>query len=440
MWLLLNRTNWSSEGTKMKVLVFVHDLGIGGSQLNAIELASELRLKGHDVIIFGRPGPLVEKVRHLDLEFLPAPAYGRRPSGAVVRELVALARSRHLDVLHGYEWPPTLECYLAARQLPDTVAVSTVMSMRVAPFIPKHLPLSVGTELIAHAERDLGRTDVSLMEPPVDTMENQPGLNLGQHHFRSNWGLSDDTYTVAMVSRLAHQLKLEGILSAMESVAQLSSTLKVSLVIAGDGPARQEVQQRAADLNRHTGRKTIVLTGELADPRPLYDVADICLGMGGSALRAMAFSKPLVVQGEGGFWELLTPSTLSTFLWQGWYGAGNDPTAGTGKLSGLLRELLPAERLRQDLGAFGQRVVRERFSLHKAGDRQLAIYTDALAIQHGPRSRIVHDVVAAGRFVNFESRRVGARLAGRETSDDFNSRPLTAPGNLQASTSGASGD
>ena len=39
------------------------------------------------------------------------------------------------------------------------------------------------------------------------------------------------------------------------------------------------------------------LAGEMLDPRPAYAAADVVLGMGGSALRGMAFGKPLVVQG-----------------------------------------------------------------------------------------------------------------------------------------------
>jgi L-malate glycosyltransferase len=422
----------------MRALVFVHDLGIGGSQLNAIELAGELQSKGHEMLVFGRPGPLLETVHRLDLEFVPAPEPGRRPSRNIVRELAALARRRCLDILHGYEWPPALECYLAARQVPQTVAVSTVMSMRVAPFIPKHLPLAVGTELIAQTERDAGRSHVSLMEPPVDTRANQPGLDLDQAEFKRTWGLRNDAYTVAVVSRLAHQLKLEGILTAMEAVATLSDTLPVILVIAGDGPAGEEVRQRAAEINRRTGRKTVVLTGELDDPRPLYDVADVCLGMGGSALRAMAFGKPLVVQGEGGYWRLLEASSLPTFMRQGWYGKADDPIAGKEVLCRLLGEILPAQRLRQRLGRLGQHTVRERFSLEKAGERQLEIYREAVTLRHRPASSIVNEVMATARYASYESSRLKARFLGREASDDFNSRPLTEPLNLR--TTGATGD
>ena len=54
------------------------------------------------------------------------------------------------------------------------------------------------------------------------------------------------------------------------------------------------------------GRQVVLLTGEIADPRSAYAAADVVVGQGGSALRGMAFGKPLIVVGEEGFSELLT--------------------------------------------------------------------------------------------------------------------------------------
>ena len=65
------------------------------------------------------------------------------------------------------------------------------------------------------------------------------------------------------------------------------------------------------------GRDVVLVTGALLDPRPAYAAADIVIGMGSSALKGMAFGKPLVVQGEQGFWKLLEPATLPIFLAQG---------------------------------------------------------------------------------------------------------------------------
>ena len=55
----------------MKILVFAHRLDLGGSQVNAIELAATLRDRyGHDVVLFATPGPSVKLADEQRLRFL----------------------------------------------------------------------------------------------------------------------------------------------------------------------------------------------------------------------------------------------------------------------------------------------------------------------------------------------------------------------------------
>ena len=100
--------------------------------------------------------------------------------------------------------------------------------------------------------------------------------------------------------------------------------------------------------------------------------------MGGSALRAMAFARPLIVQGEQGFWETLTPATAERFLWTGWYGAGDGREHGPARLEALLGGLLEDRGRRLSLGAYSRELVEERFSLQSAALRQLELYQRAL--------------------------------------------------------------
>ena len=71
----------------MRILVYPHDLEMGGSQLNAIELAAAVRDLDHDVIVYGRPGPLTRRVHELGLEFVEAPDPWIRPNPRTVRHL-----------------------------------------------------------------------------------------------------------------------------------------------------------------------------------------------------------------------------------------------------------------------------------------------------------------------------------------------------------------
>ncbi|WP_110182146.1 glycosyltransferase family 4 protein [Nocardioides solisilvae] len=406
----------------MRVLVYPHAMEMGGSQLNAVELAGAVRDLGHEVVVYAPDGPLVDVVARMGLEVVPRHPSPITPGPGTAQDLRRLSRTRGIDVLHGYEWPPIMECWAAAGPARGGPAVvGTVMSMAVADFLPRSLPLFVGTERLRRLTAATRPGEVLLMEPPVDVRANAPG-GPGRE-FRAAHAEPDEQLVV-VVTRLARELKLEGILTAVHAVALLARERRVRLVVVGDGPARAEVEGAAAAAAALVGRPVVELTGSVPDPRGAYDAADVCLGMGGSALRAMAFAKPLVVQGEGGFFRTLTPDSLPQFLEGGWYGRADLGRADAVlALAGQLRELLDDPAGAARLGAFGRRVVERRFSLERAAEQLVTTYA---AARRAPAegSPWVRDSVRSGAgLVGYKVVRRARRLGGRVSRDDFNARP-----------------
>ncbi|WP_182883098.1 glycosyltransferase family 4 protein [Microbispora sp. H10949] len=400
----------------MRILVYPHTMEVGGSQLNAIELAAAVRDLGHEVMLVSDPGPLVERVRAAGLEHVELDPARRRPDPPTIRMIRRLVAERGIDVVHGYEWPPGLEAYFATFGRSPAAAVCTVMSAGVAPFLPPELPLVVGTEELRKLEAGRRRY-VRLIEPPVDVVANAPGVPSGE--FTARFGLGDDRLNVVVVCRLVPELKLEGLLTAVDVVGRLAAELPVRLVVVGDGAARDQVERRAAEANARAGERVVVLTGELFDPRPAYACGAVAIGMGGSALRALAFGCPLVVQGEAGFFETLTPRTVDRFLTGGWYGLGNGAAEGPRRLEEALRPLLTDAGLRTELGAFGRSLVVERFSLQSAARVQEGVYRDALT-GTGPRGSLRSALGSSAAVVGYKVRRKYARARGRAPADDFN--------------------
>lgn len=418
----------------MRVLIYPHQLTVGGSQLNAIELAGQLQRDGHDVVVFGQDGPLSTRLSELGLEYIASPAPHVRPDLRITRALRREVTRRRIDVVHGWEWPPILEAMAAAHGT-GAVAVGSVMSMSVAPFIPRWAPLTVGTRQIAALEQQLGRSRVSVLEPPIDLEANRSGPDNGGRAFRQRFGVEEDELLLVSVSRLARTLKLEGLVTAAEVVGDLASTYPVRLVIVGDGEARDEVEAAAARANARAGRTIVSLAGNMSDPRPAYAAADISLGMGGSALRCLAFGNPLVVQGELGFWEVLSPATVDEFRWGGWYGVGERSSDGAIRLRSVIEPLVTQPDLRSQLGAFGREVA-EEFSLGASAARLAAWYSDALAsLQDGRGVTFSEFLRSAGGVTRFVAAEQAARLARtRRASEDFNSvaamrgKPNALPG------------
>lgn len=396
----------------MRLLVAPHDLQIGGSQINAIDLAAGVAQAGHEVAVYGLPGPLVDHVAARGLEYIPARTLQYRPAPSRIAHLAALARRRSLDLIHAYEWPPCLDAYYGAHLLGGVPVLCTVLSMSVSPLVPRSVPLVMGTEQLGDEARAGGhRAPVWVLEPPIDGAGDHPGIDGAEA--RRALGAGETTMLVVTVSRLAIDLKLDALVEAIDAVDLLAGRLPVRLAIVGGGPAEAALHERAGAVNRRWGREVVTFTGAMADPREAYAAADVVVGMGSSALRAMAIGRPVVVQGEEGFSKPVRPSTMDYFLRAGFWGRA-EPGWTVADLAGQLEELLADPELRRELGAFGRRTVEERFALDRAVGHQLRIYDEVLAARQ-PR-RLGEAATAAARALkveidNHDPRRRQARAA-----------------------------
>lgn len=375
----------------MRILVYPHDLGIGGSQINAIDLAAGVAEAGHDVVVYAIPGPLVDYIKQRGLRFIPARRLRYRPAPSRIVQLASIAARERIDVIHAYEWSTCLDAYYGAGLVMGVPLVCTVLGMIVMPYVPSLVPLIMGTAELGDAARRVQRGGVWVLEPPIDTVNDHPGIDGSS--FRRAHQVSDNDLLVVTVSRLALDLKIDALVRAIDAVDMIRGRHPVRLVVVGGGPAHEALQQRAAAVNARWGREVVSLPGPDMDPRPAYAAADVVVGMGSSALRALAIGRPVVVQGEAAFSEVFEPATLDLFLRQGFYGLA-DNAEGPARLAGQLERLLADPERRKALGAFGRQVVAERFSLKRAVQVQLDIYEQVL---REPGRRTLPDAMRSAR-------------------------------------------
>ncbi|HEY9314839.1 glycosyltransferase family 4 protein [Williamsia sp.] len=357
----------------MRILVHPHLMEIGGSQLNALELADAVGKAGHDVTVYAPAGELDSVASSMAFDRVVAPPSGTWASVRNIRKLSQVAGSKEFDVVHAYEWGPSIDFTLGPHRATSVPMVTTILSMDVPDFLVRHEPLIVGTaELLAEQAPTRART--FLLEPPINTDINTPCAdNSGA---RRQFGLVPTDIVIAVICRLSTDLdKVVGVLQAIRVVDRLAEHSAVRLLVIGDGHGLTAVTTAAAEVNLRHDRDVIIVAGGMTDPRPGYEAADIVIGMGSSALKGMAFAKPLVVQGANDFWRLLDESSLPGFLVTGWFGHGGK---GDEDLHAGLSGLIADKELRATLGSFGREVVVSRFSLRRAVDVQLAIYEAAI--------------------------------------------------------------
>lgn len=382
----------------MKVLVYGQQLEIGGSQVNAIELSARLRdVYGHEIIYFATPGPMAKLVGEHRLRYLPAPEGCMHPSPARMKALRAVARRERPDLIHVWDWWQAVDAFYAVHLPMRVPLLVSHMMMDLTRLLPKSVPTTYGTPKLCDQARAEGRRRVSTLLPPVDVRLNAPEA-VSAHDFRDRHGILKNDIVLVTVSRLHRQLKSESLLRTMDAIRRLGREFPLRLFIVGEGDLAGSLASRAEMVNSELGRNAVLLTGALLDPRPAYAAADIVVGMGGSALRGMAFAKPVIVVGERGFATPLTPATAEMFHYQGIYGRGTETDADENCVEAL-RALLHAGAQLPALGAFSRQFVVKHFSLDEVAARLANCYRE-----------VTSALPAAGSLVRDSIRTIGISM------------------------------
>jgi glycosyltransferase involved in cell wall biosynthesis len=188
-----------------------------------------------------------------------------------------------------------------------------------------------------------------------------------------------DAYPQAPLERAVPRLISVGRLAApkdwttlLSAVASLDPQAFVELVIVGDGPDRERVQEELAA--RSLDRR-VRLLGEHDDVPHLLADADVFVlasrseGLPLSVIEAMAAGLPVVASDVGGLRELVRDGATGTLVPPG------DPAA----LADALRLLLADRELRRRLGTAGRERAKALFDLPGFRHAHLELYRRELA-------------------------------------------------------------
>lgn len=364
----------------MRVAIGLHSMLLGGSQINTIDLAAELRRRGHDVVVFAidatpRSSSIqpVADAAGIEIQQLD-PSGNLRAQAKAIGALVDNHRSEVLHVYHEHGHLGPVGAMVVSRR-PAIGLVVTNWMMENTRWLPPHASLVVGFRDLRREASTYHRGPIHVIEPPVDLERDRPDPAAGAE-FRRRHGLGDADVVGVIASRLDREMKLDSVVNSIRAVSLLGD-VRLRLVIVGDGDAVGDIRDLAAEVNESLGRPAVLLVGQMHDPRPAYAAADFVLGMGGSALRALAFGTPLVVLGLGAFSSPFRPETLDYFLDHGFFGQLDADPDGV-ELASYIDEL-SSDDLRVERGLFGRAVVEERFGLDPLTTRLEQVYEEATA-------------------------------------------------------------
>jgi glycosyltransferase involved in cell wall biosynthesis len=301
----------------MKVLFFVRDLAVGGSQRQLAVMAAGLARRGHDVAVavLYAGGALETLLHGSGARLLSVGKSGRWHVGAPLARLRQLFLSERPDLV--YAFLPT-QTALAALLLPPRLETKLVFGLRAAgvqfdrydvlsglfyrteALLSRRADLAIANARAVRADavkRGLPPDRIAVISNGIETGTMRPDPAAG-HAQRRAWDIPADAFVIGCVARLDPMKDHANLLTAAASFARQHGDARFVLVGAGAPAYRDELGTLAQSLGIE---QRVVWAGELGDVQAAYNAFDIATlssafgeGFPNAVGEAMACGVPVV--------------------------------------------------------------------------------------------------------------------------------------------------
>jgi glycosyltransferase involved in cell wall biosynthesis len=377
----------SSDSPRLSIAMMIESVGLGGAEMVVLQLAEELRSRGHavhPVIPLGPAGWLGGAL--VSNGFEPVRYSGRGMLNRVlVRDLTLALRARGVNAIHSHEFVMAYYGTFVARRLgcPHVITLHADQHMtarwhkRVAlrwSFRNSDAVVAVSKHTGAHLEERL-----ALRAGAVKVVPNGIPSGAGNGALvRAEFGIRPDERMVlavgSLVARKGHALLID----ALARLEAARSVPPWRLLIAGEGVerGRLEAQAGAAGL-----ADRVHLLGHRHDGANLRDAADVFAmpslweGMPLAVLEAMFARRAIVASATSGIPETLTNDVDALLVEPG----------SVDELATALRRLLGDEALRRRLGDAALARAEREFTIGAMTDAYERLYRSR-ASDSQPRS------------------------------------------------------
>ena len=373
----------------MRILMATMGLDIGGAETHIVELAKELKNRGHDVSIVSNGGVYVPEIQAAGIRHYAAPLNRRSlPDMLRGRKLLREAiRRERPDVVHAHARIPAFLCggICKREQVPFVTTAHWVFDTSGAlryltNWGERTVAVSEDIKDYLIREYNLPAEHITVTINGIDTEKFSPART-GLEVIRE-FGLDPDRPILSYVSRMDEDRAL-----VAEQLIELAPELDreipgIQLLIAGGGNVFDKLRARAEEINARLGRPCVTMTGPRTDINEIAAAGDLFVGVSRAALEAMAAGKPVIVAGNEGYHGLFTPDKLAEAR------AGNFCCRGL-PLSDpqtLLADVvsafcLPPEK-KAELGAYGREVIFDYYSVRRMAEDCLSVYEQVRRKKH----------------------------------------------------------
>ncbi len=354
----------------LRVLFCTDNLGVGGTELNAVRTAERLAALGIEVqvVLLGDDGPLRARYAACGIPIYSFPIDSLYGASAVRqgRAFAAHCRRERIDILHCHDVYSNVfgSIWGRAARVPGIVvsrrwwATHNSGKLRVANRLAYRLATrvlansdSVGASLVA--DEGVASRRVVVVPNFVEPEAFDAPLPAARAAGRAALGLPGHARAVGIVARLD---PVKDHATLLHAFALLAPRLPdVHLAIVGDGPRRAALEALTAELGLAARVHFAGMRPNRPNPHHWFDVsalASLSEGFPNSVVEAMAASRPVVATDVGGVRDALSDGVTGLLV----------PPADAGALAAALERVLEDPAAAEAMGRAGRARAEQRFS------------------------------------------------------------------------------
>jgi L-malate glycosyltransferase len=362
---------------KKRILQFIGSFHQGGSERQALALASMLKKEGSfDVSIatLNRDGVLAanaEEIAGGEIAEFPLTSFYNANFVRQVRRCSKYLRENNIDIIHTHDFYTNVFGMAAATLAGVPVRIASKretggMRSRAQEFVEK-FAFGRAHAIVANSESTRDYLDRYVSSEKIRVIYN--GVDLAR--FNGSGNSTNGHKSIAMVANLRHSVKNIPMLlrAAKRIVADIPNA---KFVIAGEGELESQLKHTA---NVIGVAGNVQFVGRCSDVPSLLATSSACVltssaeGFSNSILEYMAAGKPVVATNVGGASEAIVDGET------GYLVASDDDEAMAKKLI----EILGDEKKAHDMGEKGKRRIVENFSAVAQLEKTLRLYNGLLA-------------------------------------------------------------
>lgn len=318
-----------NEKSKLRVLMLIDALNVGGTETHVLNITKKLMDMGVYVVIATSGGPMELIMKSYGIKVIKIPIDGdyisNKKKFGMIKILKTIIDEEKINVIH---------CHLfASMQL-----ASELYRMYKIPYVVTVHGLFYPNNIFYSTCIKASKV-IAVSKPVREMLYNKLGDKIGDKIVIIPNGISNDLVNnyhrdidirkelniprsagiLCYCSRLDWNKTNVARVLLFSFTQLLEEYSNLHLIVVGDGPGRESLEKEAQVINEMADKDVVHMVGAKVDVIPYYFQSSIIIGTARVALEGMMCGKPVIAIGNQGYTGIVTESTKD-IQWDMYFG------------------------------------------------------------------------------------------------------------------------